>query len=449
MRFSIPGREDVTLQCRNSRIQLGIPKRTVKGVSEVHGWGLYAGEDIAKSEFISEYKGELISIPEGNRRGTVYHNLKLEYLFKLSKDQELDGSRFSNKARFINNSSVAKNINVLSKKLLCNGVIRIMLYAARDITAGEELFYDYGYDKEVRKNFKEKLDPVKRTMRPPTVSATGDFTALSIAPSTAPSVRSEPRVLSAHDELDFDELDDEPIVPTSGPESEFGTTEGVSEDSSEDSDVDSEAEENNDINPRLLERSSRPVRLRRPRSKDGSVKSNPRRNLYQLHDSPNNRPRKQQRVSLSQPKLPRSKPPLLPGSDSYTPLRGRVLSRTKLKDNNSSEEHLKLHPRRVPVEQRRRKIKPGDKRLGGEAQRKAAATRQKRLEAERLAAAKGESVQLAGKKRKRSLASSPPVEESSPSQPLMVKLRKPARSAGASARVSKSRSPEAGLPEDD
>lgn len=207
-----------------NRIQLGIPKRIIMGVSEVHGWGLYAGETITKSEFISEYKGELISVAEGNRRGSVYHTLGREYLFKLSKDQELAGSRVSNKAHFINNSSLAKNINVLPRLLLCNDVSRIVLYAARDIAAGEELFYDYGYHKEKRANFKEKRDAAQK---PTLNSKATSQSAASVAPSTAPSVRSEPEVHFPDDSLEElkdeleDEPDDKPVLPTSEPDSEF------------------------------------------------------------------------------------------------------------------------------------------------------------------------------------------------------------------------------------
>lgn len=416
--------------CRNNRIQLAIPRRTVMGVSEVHGWGLYAGEDIAKSEYISEYKGELISILEGNRRGEVYHNLGLEYLFKLSEYQELDGSNFSNKSRFINNSSLAKNINVYSKKLICNGVTRIMLYTARDISAGEELFYDYGYDKLVRQNFKEKPDPkktdsIKRSMLQSTLSATtGIGSPSSVAPSVAPSERTEPIIRLADDEPGFDEVDEDVVLPTSGAESEYEepgneSDEFSSEDDIEEVDMETEAEASCDSDGPAPETTAVSSGLHRPTSRDGrdsSPRPEMRRRLFDLLDRPKESPRKH-RLSITQPKLPPASK-----SDSNTPIIGRRTSRTQSEDLPVLG--AGVPSKRVPPELRKRRISGKDKRFGGDAQRKAAATRKARLEAERKAAEQGKSVERAGKKRKRSRFESPPGEDSGSSQPIMLKFRR-------------------------
>jgi histone-lysine N-methyltransferase EZH2 len=57
------------------------------GRSEVQGWGLFAGQDIEKDEFIGEYRGEVISRDESDRRGAVYHYRGLEYLFGVSESK--------------------------------------------------------------------------------------------------------------------------------------------------------------------------------------------------------------------------------------------------------------------------------------------------------------------------------------------------------------------------
>jgi len=142
-------------RCKNNRIQLDLPARTVKAPSEVQGYGLFAGEDLEEHAYIGEYRGEIISIQESDRRGAVYHNLGQEYLFVLNTAQQMDASNFGNKMRFMNNSQRDANINVVAKKMLCSGVQRVMLYAKRPIKAGEELLYNYNYPVSVVKNFWE------------------------------------------------------------------------------------------------------------------------------------------------------------------------------------------------------------------------------------------------------------------------------------------------------
>lgn len=143
-------------RCINNRIQLGLPARTFKAASQVQGWGLFAGEDIPKFTYIGEYKGEVITsgkTGEAERRGLVYYHGCLEYLFSLNTDQELDGSRYGNKMRFINHTKIKKNINLRSHRQLVNGVNRVSFWTERDVKAGEEFFYDYGYSEEETKNF--------------------------------------------------------------------------------------------------------------------------------------------------------------------------------------------------------------------------------------------------------------------------------------------------------
>jgi hypothetical protein len=72
-------------RCRNVAIQRSVPKRTLLGRSVVHGFGLYAGEPIAKDEFIGEYQGEIITRDETERRGAIYEFQKLSYIFDLNR----------------------------------------------------------------------------------------------------------------------------------------------------------------------------------------------------------------------------------------------------------------------------------------------------------------------------------------------------------------------------
>ncbi|THY28307.1 hypothetical protein D6D01_03916 [Aureobasidium pullulans] len=140
-------RDDESLlkrRCQNVAIQRGIPKRTLLGRSLVHGFGLYAGETIAKGEFIGEYTGEVITRDETERRGAVYDFQKLSYIFDLNKDQTIDSQRMGNKIRFINHAATPELQNVRPRVMLCNTAHRIGMYASRGIHVGEELFFNYG-----------------------------------------------------------------------------------------------------------------------------------------------------------------------------------------------------------------------------------------------------------------------------------------------------------------
>lgn len=158
-------------KCKNTKIQLGLPARTVMAPSEVHGWGLFAGQDLEQNAFIGEYVGERVGNQESDRRGAVYHHLGQEYLFTVNREQQIDGSCLSNKMRFVNNSRREGDINVQAKNLLCNGVQRIMLYAKRPIEAGQELLYDYNYPEWVYKHFWERGERPTRGRLPPPVSS--------------------------------------------------------------------------------------------------------------------------------------------------------------------------------------------------------------------------------------------------------------------------------------
>ncbi|OJD33641.1 set domain-containing protein [Diplodia corticola] len=141
-------------KCGNVNIQRNVPRRTLLGQSEVQGFGLYAGEKLNAGDFVGEYKGEVVTKEEGSRRGAVYQHLKTNYLFDLNRAQEVDSTRAGNKLRFINNSAKAPNCE--PRVMLCNTVVRIGLFANKDLEPGEEMFFNYNYPEEVTKHFWEK-----------------------------------------------------------------------------------------------------------------------------------------------------------------------------------------------------------------------------------------------------------------------------------------------------
>jgi SET domain-containing protein len=112
--------------------------------SPIHGWGVYARAAIADGTPVLEYVGERISKAESQRREAERRRRQREggdgcvYIFNLNRRHDLDGNSPENLARRINHSCApncrAENIRG-----------KIWLVARRDIQAGEELSFDYGF----------------------------------------------------------------------------------------------------------------------------------------------------------------------------------------------------------------------------------------------------------------------------------------------------------------
>lgn len=113
------------------------PCQLVVRESSIHGQGCYAGEFIPAGAFIVEYVGELIGAEEAYRREQDPTRPGI-YTFWIGDDWAIDGYRKDNTARFINHSC-APNCDYRIEGR------RVRIYAARDITAGEELSIDYSY----------------------------------------------------------------------------------------------------------------------------------------------------------------------------------------------------------------------------------------------------------------------------------------------------------------
>lgn len=115
--------------------------------SGIHSWGVYADVNIAAGEMIVEYRGELIGIAVTEKREAEYAEAKIgsDYMFRIDNMQFCDATKQGNLARFINASC---DPNCYTKIITMDGTKRIVIYAKRDIRAGEELCYDYKFPVE-------------------------------------------------------------------------------------------------------------------------------------------------------------------------------------------------------------------------------------------------------------------------------------------------------------
>jgi SET domain-containing protein len=110
--------------------------------SEIQGQGAFAIRPIRRGTRIIEYVGERITPEEADRRydddGMGRHHT---FLFSVDKRTVIDAAVDGNEARFINHSC-APNCEAIDEKK------RIYIEAIKSISPGEELVYDYGYERD-------------------------------------------------------------------------------------------------------------------------------------------------------------------------------------------------------------------------------------------------------------------------------------------------------------
>lgn len=134
-----------------------MPKIVVKN-STVHGRGVFAATALPAGTRIIEYKGERIDWDEALRRHP-HDPAQPNHTFYFSLDDGwvIDGGRHGNSARWINHACAP---NCTTEEIPDQaGTVHVWVLAARDIAAGEELFYDYRleidapYTKKLKQEF--------------------------------------------------------------------------------------------------------------------------------------------------------------------------------------------------------------------------------------------------------------------------------------------------------
>lgn len=112
--------------------------------SAIHGWGLYAEENIAANDMIIEYVGEKIRPAVAGIRELRYdkQGIGSSYLFRINDDFTVDATKKGGIARFINHSCAP---NCTAKIVKVDDEDRIAIYAKCDVKAGDELTYGMCY----------------------------------------------------------------------------------------------------------------------------------------------------------------------------------------------------------------------------------------------------------------------------------------------------------------
>ncbi|XP_078700416.1 uncharacterized protein LOC144927102 isoform X2 [Branchiostoma floridae x Branchiostoma belcheri] len=139
--------------CTNKRFQRKECSRVEPFNCGDKGWGLRAAEDMISNQFVMEYVGEVLNFSEFKQRTKEYNRQKQHhfYFMALKNDEIIDATKKGNVSRFINHSC---DPNCETQKWTVNGVLRVGFFTRRPINEGEELTFDYKfqrYGKEAQK----------------------------------------------------------------------------------------------------------------------------------------------------------------------------------------------------------------------------------------------------------------------------------------------------------
>lgn len=133
-------------RCTNKRFQQhqGWPCRVFR--TEKKGCGITAELQIPPGEFIMEYVGEVIDSEEFERRQHLYSEDRNRhyYFMALRGDSIIDATSRGNISRYINHSC---DPNAETQKWTVNGELRIGFFSLKTIMPGEEITFDYQYQR--------------------------------------------------------------------------------------------------------------------------------------------------------------------------------------------------------------------------------------------------------------------------------------------------------------
>ncbi|KAM6169245.1 histone-lysine N-methyltransferase SETMAR [Rhynchocyon petersi] len=136
-------------RCCNRVVQRGLQFRLQVYKTDRKGWGLRTLEFIPKGRFVCEYAGEVLGLPEVQRRIQLQTALDANYIIAIREhvyngqvmETYVDPACKGNIGRFLNHSCEP---NLLMVPVRIDSMVpKLALFAAKDIFPGEELSYDY------------------------------------------------------------------------------------------------------------------------------------------------------------------------------------------------------------------------------------------------------------------------------------------------------------------
>lgn len=136
--------------CLNKRFQKCQSAKVEVFKTRKKGWGLRTTTELPANSFIMEYVGEVVRSKELRSRIKKYTKAKIKhhYFMALRSDEIIDATCKGNLTRFINHSCEP---NCETQKWTVNGDLRIGFFTIKDLQAGDEITFDYQFQRYGRK----------------------------------------------------------------------------------------------------------------------------------------------------------------------------------------------------------------------------------------------------------------------------------------------------------
>ncbi|XP_042562050.1 histone-lysine N-methyltransferase set-1-like [Clupea harengus] len=122
------------------------PELTARYINSLKGRGVFSHSFFEKGDFLVEYRGEIISFEECQRRRRIYHDALQVYFFEYKVNGNkhcIDAAKDDlSLGRLVNDDHI--NPNSQMKRITVKGKPHLCLFAIRQIQPGEEITYNYG-----------------------------------------------------------------------------------------------------------------------------------------------------------------------------------------------------------------------------------------------------------------------------------------------------------------